>query len=791
DSLIAVGDSLVFSLTVSVASAAVPSVTNTATVNTAGDPYAANNTASDLTAVGGAPDLAMAKRHTAAFVDGATGTYTLVVTNVGTTATTGPITVTDPLPAGLSFVSGTGAGWSFASAGGTVTATHAGPIAVGDSLKFDLTVNVSPAAVPGVLNSATASTAGDPYLGNNTATDPTAVGGAPDLAMAKRHTAAFVDGANGTWTLVVTNVGTSATIDTITVTDPLPAGLLYNSGFGAGWSFTAAGGTVTATHNSPLAAGDSLVYTLTVDARPAAVPSVTNTATVNTAGDPYAANDTATDPTAVGGAPDLAMAKRHTVAFVDGANGTYTLVVTNVGTTPTTGLITVTDPLPAGLSFVSGSGAGWSFAAAAGTVTATHNGPIVAGDSLVFSLTVNVAPAAVPSVTNTATVNTAGDPYAANDTANDPTAVGGAPDLAMAKRHTAAFVDGANGTYTLVVTNVGTTATTGLITVTDPLPTGLSFVSGTGAGWSFAAAGGTVTATHNGPIAAGDSLVYTLTVDVGPAAVPSVINTATVSTSGDPYAANDTATDPTAVGGAPDLAMAKRHTAAFVDGATGTYTLVVTNVGTSATIDTITVTDPLPAGLLYNSGLGAGWSFAAAGGTVTATNNGPIAVGDSLVFTLTVNVAPAAVPGVLNSATASTSGDPYPGNNTATDPTAVGGAPDLAMAKRHTVAFVDGANGTYTLVVTNVGTSATIDTITVTDPLPAGLLYNSGFGAGWSFTSAGGTVTATHNGPLAAGDSLVYTLTVDVRPAAVPSVTNTATVNTAGDPYAANNTASD
>src|SRR5437667_145075 len=176
----------------------------------------------------------------------------------------------------------------------------------------------------------------------------------------------------------------------------------------------------------------------------------------------------------------------------------------------------------------------------------------------------------------------------------------------MAKRHTAAFVDGATGTYTLVVTNVGTTATSGPITVTEPLPAGLSFVSGLGAGWSFAAAGGTVTATNNGSIAAGDSLLFTLTVIVAPAAVPSITNTATVSTSGDPYAGNDTANDPTVVAGAPDLAMAKRHTAAFVDGATGTYTLVVTNVGTAATIDTITVTDPLPAGLLYNSGFGAG-----------------------------------------------------------------------------------------------------------------------------------------------------------------------------------------
>src|SRR5437867_1074079 len=144
-------------------------------------------------------------------------------------------------------------------------------------------------------------------------------------------------------------------------------------------------------------------------------------------------------------------------------------------------------------------------------------------------------------------------------------------------------------------------------------------------------------------------------------------------------------------------------------------------------------------------------SFAAAGGTVTATNNGSIAVGDSLVFTLTVNVAPAAVPSVTNTANVSTTGDPYPGNDTANDPTAVGGAPDLAMAKRHSAAFVDGATGTYTLVVTNVGTTATSDSITVSDPLPPGLSFVSGAGGGWSFSEAGGTVTATQPGPVQVG----------------------------------------
>src|SRR5262249_58896875 len=117
---------------------------------------------------------------------------------------------------------------------------------------------------------------------------------------------------------------------------------------------------------------------------------------------------------------------------------------------------------------------------------------------------------ASPAVTNPAAVFTPGDLTPANDAAADPTAVGGAPDLALALRHAGAFVAGQNGTYTLVSRNLGSAATTGAISVTDSLPAGLSFVSGSGAGWSFSSAGSAVTATHAGPVAVGDSLVCSL-----------------------------------------------------------------------------------------------------------------------------------------------------------------------------------------------------------------------------------------------------------------------------------------
>lgn len=125
--------------------------------------------------------------------------------------------------------------------------------------------------------------------------------------------------------------------------------------------------------------------------------------------------------------------------------------------------------------------------------------------------------------------------------------VTGVPDLTIAKSHTGNFTVGASGVYTLRVTNNGSAATTGAITVTDMLPNGLSFRSADGSGWSCAANGQTVNCTNAGPLATGASSSFTLTVGVASAAAPSVTNTATVSTTGDTNSANNSASDPTTV----------------------------------------------------------------------------------------------------------------------------------------------------------------------------------------------------------------------------------------------------
>ncbi len=123
--------------------------------------------------------------------------------------------------------------------------------------------------------------------------------------------------------------------------------------------------------------------------------------------------------------------------------------------------------------------------------------------------------------------------------------VSGPPDLAMGKSHAGSFTVGINGVYTLTVTNVGSGPTTGAITVTDTLPNGLTFVSGTGTGWVCSASGQVVTCTNPVPFA--PNAVSTITLTVGTGTAGSVTNSVMVSTAGDSNPNNNSASDATTI----------------------------------------------------------------------------------------------------------------------------------------------------------------------------------------------------------------------------------------------------
>jgi uncharacterized protein (TIGR03437 family) len=216
--------------------------------------------------------------------------------------------------------------------------------------------------------------------------------------------------------------------------------------------------------------------------------------------------------------------------------------------------------------------------------------------------------------------------------------------------------------------------------------------------------------------------------------------------------------------GVPDLAIAKTHTGNFTVGAAGVYTLRVTNNGSGATTGNITVTDALPNGLSFRSFDGAGWNCTAVGQMVTCANAGPLAVGASSSFTLTVGVASAAVPSVTNAASVATTGDSNSANNSASDPTTV--VCDFAVAPLNQSFTSAGGQGSVT-VATETGCAWTAVSNATWITVNTGA---SGIGNGTvTFTVAANTAAAGRTGALTVAGK-----TVNVTQAALVSVVSAA-----------------
>jgi uncharacterized repeat protein (TIGR01451 family) len=121
--------------------------------------------------------------------------------------------------------------------------------------------------------------------------------------------------------------------------------------------------------------------------------------------------------------PDLITHVTHTGNFTAGDIGdTYTITVGNIGDAASTGTVSLTDTLPAGLTATAFSGDGWDVNL--GTLTATRSDPLASYASYPpLTLTVNVASDTPHDVTNSVTVSGGGEQYTSNDTALDPTTI--------------------------------------------------------------------------------------------------------------------------------------------------------------------------------------------------------------------------------------------------------------------------------------------------------------------------------------------------------------------------------
>ncbi len=266
------------------------------------------------------------------------------------------------------------------------------------------TATVAPAAIPGVSGGAECA----------------------DLELAKTGPATVRAGGRLAYTLTVTNHGPS-NAQTLSVVDTLPAGVSFVSASGPGWSCTNAGDASVSCTRPALASGATAPdITVTVTA-PAQASSITNSAVVSAVSpDPDPTNDAASMDTTVTASANLELAKTGPATVRAGGRLAYTLTVTNHGPSNAQ-TVSVVDTLPAGVSFVSASGPGWS-CTNAGDVSVTCARPTLSSGATAPDIEVVVtAPAQPSSITNAAEVSSATfDPRQNNDAASWATSVNAA-----------------------------------------------------------------------------------------------------------------------------------------------------------------------------------------------------------------------------------------------------------------------------------------------------------------------------------------------------------------------------
>lgn len=289
-------------------------------------------------------DLALSKSHTGDFSSGATNSFQLDVSNNGPSLEAGPVTISDTLPAGMSYqgFASVDSNWSCSVAAQDVTCTHPGPLNAGASLAtLDLLVDVTAASAPSVVNTATvAGSEFDPFTSNNVATD-TATVLLPDLSTSTK-TVVPVGGypvaAGDTLRYTITlNESNNAAVSGVSVTDSLDALLVNLNVIDAGGGTDNSSGTTLQIDDLSVPAGGSVTVVFEADVAGGAAQGdrIANVATVTNPGTGGVENVASPDVT-IGNVPTNGI-KHLYLGDIGGSTNSPTLPL-DMSRTPLSGL---------------------------------------------------------------------------------------------------------------------------------------------------------------------------------------------------------------------------------------------------------------------------------------------------------------------------------------------------------------------------------------------------------------------------------------------------------------------
>jgi uncharacterized repeat protein (TIGR01451 family) len=756
-------------------------------------------------------DLVTTKSGPTTAAAGSTITYTLNTANIGPDPAVNAI-ITDSIVLGLVGVTASDGG-IYDPNTGIVTFPAIG---IPSATTVTRTIGfVAPANLASISNTArSSSTTPDPFPTNNdgsttnkdrTPTNSsvlTTITPSADVVTTKTGPTAANPSAALSYTITTVNNGPSPA-EGVVITDTIVPGLLGVTASDGG-TYDAVTGVVTFPTIATLA--NTATETRRIGFTAPLTGIISNTArSSSTTPDPNLTNNSgSTVPTTIDPGADVVTQKTGPASIVAGGSISYVITSSNSGPKEATNVV-ITDSLIPGLTGVSVSDGG-TYDPATGAITFPTITALPIGTTQTRRISL-VPPSTLTSITNTVrSSSTTPDPNSANNDGST-IALPGQPggqvttsfvpgaDVVTQKTAPATLDSGAQLTYRITTTNLGTVAAANVV-VTDSLVPGLTNVI-VSPGGTYDPISGRVTFPITPSLAVNQTVIRTISF-VPPPTLTTITNIVTsTSDTPDPNPRNNdgsTTADPnqpggrvtTVIGTAADISTTKSGLTSATAGQSVSYTITTSNIGPGAAANVV-VTDSIIPGLTGVSASDGG-VYDPLTGLVTFPPIASLANGTSVNRTVSLRM-PDTGSITNTSRSTSTTGDPNPNNNNgtatgATVTTSVAPGADLVTVKTGLTSAAAGSSVTYTITTVNNGPNDA-QNVVITDSIIPGLTGVTATGGG-TYDPLTGIVTFPTIATLLSGDNETRQVTL-ITPAA-GSIRNTSRSNsTTPDPNPNNN----
>ncbi|MFB2935154.1 hypothetical protein ACE1B6_07725 [Aerosakkonemataceae cyanobacterium BLCC-F154] len=623
---LAPGSSVTRTVNITAPASGGPLVNRASNTSDTPDPNPGNNNGSQppaqvITTISNDPtqvaDVVTIKSGPATVNPGGVITYTITTRNNGPAAATNVI-IRDIIPPETTFTSASDGG-SFAS--GIVSFPPIPSLAAGSAVTRTVTVQAPNNAGSVVNRASNTSDTPDPIPENNDGTQPPArvvttiaTPATADVVLSKTGPATVNPGGTITYTVTVVNNGPNPATNVI-VRSNLPPGLIFNNASNGG---TFADGVVTFPAIPSLAPGASVTLTVTATAPNSGGPFVNVVSSTADTFDPNPSNNDGSQPenhqvttTLTPAIADVQVTQTGPAAPVNvGSNITFTAQVTNISSN-TANQVVFTNPLPAGVTFVSVTPSQGTCTFANNTITCDL-GDLVPGQNVSIPIVVTATTPGI--INNPVSISLANDSNPNNNNAIAPAEVI-VPQTDLAVKISAPTEPqpvGNNLTFDIGVTNTGTVPATSVV-LTSPLPANSTFVSATPSQGICELSGNNVVC-NLGTINPGQTVA--VPVVVTPTAPGTISSSVTVTSPNDSQPANNQlATTVQIVPREPRIRLVKRITSVIRSGNIAQFSNLVD--------DPTDQNDNAP-----------GWSQFRPVGLVTVPETEPLRSGDTVEYTI-------------------------------------------------------------------------------------------------------------------------------------------------------------